>query len=93
MFYIVGSKEKRESWESGHQVPYFEVEEADSDVSCLHDLDGDEKATLFVNLNGEVPLYTVQVAGEKGEIASEVDYPSYDDALSAYEAANGRSEG
>jgi len=87
MFYIIGSKEQRESWESAHQVPYFEVEEPDSDVTCLHDQEGDEKATLIVNLNGEEPLYTLQMAGEQGEIESERDYPSYDEALEAYEAA------
>ena len=87
MFYIIGGKEQRESWESDHKVPYFEVEEAESDVTHLHDWEGDETATLIVNLNGEEPLYTLQVIGEDGGISSEREYRSYDDALADYDAA------
>ena len=88
MFYIIGTKEQTHEFIDNNRIPYFDHREDDAYTGeiKLHD-EEEAKAILYINLEND--SFTVQtIDSETGGVINEIDYPTYDEALTAYDAAN-----
>ncbi len=88
MFYIIGTKEQTNAFIENNRIPYFDYREDDAYTGEIKLSDEEEaKAILYINLEDD--SFTVQtIDNETGGVISETDYPSYEEALEAYENAN-----
>lgn len=88
MFYIIGSKKQTQEFIKNNRIPYFDHREDDAYTGEIK-LSDEEEAKVILYINLEDGSFTVQtVDSETGGVISEIDYPSYEEALEAYDEAN-----